>query len=359
MMKNSVILETFEEKYISEHINLGASVYSSQEVLSKDHLNWKHLQSPYGKSISVNLRNKLGLLVGRSFIQPRIFCVNSLISYSGGMVTDLLIKPDARNADALIAIIRAVKSPKQIEIILHTSNEASEQIYQKLFKFPIAFKLRASGLPIYFAKILQPYLKIPFFQVNIDPFFIIWRFALIVCFYMFTFFRKTKLMLEPSQADLLKIFQEFKSIAGSHFDRSPSFLKWRFTEGSLFNGRTRWIGFGNECTGYIVFKDANINGLKICLIMDVAMRRNLTWLEGVSLKFLCINIALKNSCDAIFNLSNTGNPALGWLRGFPFFNIPDSVLPHSTPIFIHASEKIFPIKDRKNTYITLADLDYF
>jgi len=144
-----------------------------------------------------------------------------------------------------------------------------------------------------------------------------------------------------------------------YFDRNPLFLKWRFIEGPLFNGQVKWIGFRGVCFGYLVFKQVQLSGLNVCVLMDVVMRRKLTFMEGVAIKLLAVKFALDAASDALFTLANTNNSALEWLGRFPFISIPDSLLPHPTPIFIHASEEMYPLLNRKSIYLTLADLDYF
>jgi hypothetical protein len=93
--------------------------------------------------------------------------------------------------------------------------------------------------------------------------------------------------------------------------------------------------------------------------MDFVMRRNLTRMEKIAIKLLVVKYALKLTSDVLFTLANTNNPALRWLRGLPFIIIPDRLLPHPTPIFIHSSEEIYPSSNHKSIYLTLADLDYF
>lgn len=358
-MVSYISTETFEEKMVDEHIKLGSSVYSSQQVISGKHLKWKHLEGPSGKSLSINLRDQSGVLVGRSFIQLRGFLPNSSLICNGGLVTDLVIDPKSRNAASLISITKAVKSQGAIDVAVHTSNELSDQIYQKLFKFPIYCKLGATGLPIYFKNFLRPHISFNLFLEFIDFVFILWRGGLALLSNFFCIFSNAKLISEPSRESVEEIFSKFKEIAGSHFERNLSFIKWRFQEGPIFNGKIEWVSFANQCTGYIAYREVTIHGLKVYLVMDVVMSRKLTWLEGVALKFISIERAIKNSCDAIFCIANSNNPSLKFLEGFPFISIPERLLPHPTPIFIHASEAIFPTENRKSIYLTLADLDYF
>ena len=57
-------------------------------------------------------------------------------------------------------------------------------------------------------------------------------------------------------------------------------------------------------------------------------------------------------------MGNQNNYMYKNILGYPFFKLPDSILPHSNPMFIHNipskhSDKI------KNINFTISDFDYF
>ena len=158
---------------------------------------------------------------------------------------------------------------------------------------------------------------------------------------------------------MAKIFEEYRRHAGAHFDRSLRFLTWRFSDGPLFNGKVEWVWSQGECIGYLVFKPVALSGLVVFVIMDAVFRRRLTLKEAITIKFLAARLAIAGSCDAVFTLVNIENSALKWLEGFPFIRIPDRHLPHSTPIFIHASNEYRSLEKQADIFFTLADLDYF
>jgi hypothetical protein len=356
---NSIGFDLFNKNKLSEHIAVGASVYSSPEVINSDHLLWKHLQNPYGPSTSVSLRNASEELVGRSFIQPRTFWITPSISCRGATVTDLVIMPAERNAASLISMTRAIKSPDGIDVVVHTSNDSSDLIYRKLFKFPIAFTLAATGLPLRVSNILKPHLANPTLRKAIELLVSPWRWLLRASGLVMGAVSDVKFAAEPSDSVMSEIFEEYRQYAGAHFERSPRFLKWRFSEGPLFNGKVEWVWCQGECLGYLAFKQVTLGGLVVFVIMDAVLRRRLTLKEAIALKFLAARLAIESSCDAVFTLVNIENSALKWLKGFPFFHIPDRHLPHPTPIFIHASNEHRSLEKHADLFFTLADLDYF
>lgn len=355
----SISLELFDQAKIPEHIDVGASVYSSPEVVNADHLRWKHLDGPYGPSLSVSLRGEAGVLVGRSFIQPRTFWVTPSTSCRGATITDLVITPAERNAASLISMTRAIKSPDGIDVVVHTSNDSSDLIYRKLFKFPIAFTLAATGLPLRVSNILKPHLANPTLRKAIELLVSPWRWVLRTSALITGAVSGVKFAAEPSDSVMSEIFEEYRHHAGAHFERSPRFLKWRFTAGPLFNGKFEWVWSQGECVGYLAFKQVTLGGLVVFVILDAVLRRRLTLKEAIALKFLAARLAIESSCDAVFTLANIENSALKWLKGFPFFHIPDRHLPHPTPIFIHASNEHRSLEKQVDVFFTLADLDYF
>jgi hypothetical protein len=356
---NLISFDAFDIESISEHVAVGASVYSSPEVINQEHLSWKHLKNPHGPSTSVSLRNEFGALVGRSFIQPRTFWITSGVSCRGATITDLVVKPTERNASTLIGMTRAIKAPEGFDVVVHTSNDVSDLIYRKLFKFPIAFTMVATGLPIRISNILKPHFNnqslIKVMELLVSP----WRWALRASAVLMGAISGVSLRAEPTDSAMSELFQEFRQHAGSHFERSQRFLNWRFSEGPLFNGRIEWVWSHGQCLGYLAFKQVNLGGLEVLVIMDSVLRRQLTPTEAIALKFISARLAVVGSCDAIFSLANTENSALKWLGGVPFVHIPDRHLPHPTPIFVHASNEYRSLEKRADLFFTLADLDYF
>ena len=355
----NISLEKMNYGAISEHIDLAKVVYQSCEVIDPLHIQWKHINGIGGPSFIVAARDDSGVLQGRSFLQPRTFFTDSETLVNGAVVTDLVVDPEARNASTLILLTKAIKSPKEVDVVIHTSNQISDILYKGLFKFPVACTLKATGIPLRLKNILKSYVKSTIILTCIDLFFSPYRQVLSFFSKIAFEFTGIRFVAEPDSEVVKEIFDSFNLISGAHFERSAAYLKWRFQDGPIFDGDIKWVGINNVCLGYVALRQVQINGVNICVIMDAVMQRDLSWAESVAIKFLTVSYALKNSYDAVFTLVNVNNSCLKWLKGFPFAVIPDHLLPHSTPIFIHASEKIYPALNRENVYLTLADLDYF
>jgi hypothetical protein len=295
-------------------------------------------------------------LNGRLFLQYRNFYVNCALNAAGSIVTDLLIDPKCRVASSFIAITRSIKSP-EIDIIFHTSNENSDIFYRNLFKFPVRFSLTAVGLPIDIYGLVKskwPTLRaiklLKIFSVPYKFFFVFLQ--KIICSF-------TKIKFSDQPVDQNSIFDKFRIRTGPHFERNQAFNYWRFATGPIFNGEIHWVWNNKECLGYLVFKKTKINHMSFYVVMDIIFTRDLSAFEKISVKLLMIKLAILSNCDALFVLVNLKNSSLSWIKGMPFFTIPDRYLPHSTPIYMHTtlSENVF--NKYENIFFTLADLDYF
>jgi len=356
---NKIRLEALRADGLDEQVAVGAAVYSTPEVTDREHLRWKHLGNPAGVSTSISARNAQGELVGRSFLQPRRVSLGVLDSCAGATVTDLVVKPEERNAATMISMTRAVRAPEGIDVVFHTSNEVSDIFYRKLFKFPVAFSLQAAGLPIGIAGAIRRF--VPSRVLGSLGNFLASPWRLLVGAAAGACARGTRLAFGPAPEAGCRaaVFRRFRAYAGPHLERDDSFVEWRFSKGTLFRGDVKWLWKKEECLGYLAFKPVELGGLKIMVIMDSVLSRPLSAGESVHLKLMAARVAADDGCDAVFTIANLQNPALKWMSGFPFVGIPDRYLPHPTPIFVHAAEGKRGALERPDLFFSLADLDYF
>jgi len=356
---NCITTEKLTAQELVDHIAVGSSEYSSPEVVNPDHVAWKHLDNPYGPSVSVSLRKESGELVGHSFLQPRMFCIGHGQVVSGATITDLVIVPAERIAAALIGMTRMAKSVECFDVVLHTSNHVSDVIYRKLFKFPVACTLVASALPLRVANALAAHVPIGWLRDGLDILVAPWRWLVKGAAALSGTVGRISFGVEPAASVADEIFEDFKGHAGPHFERNTAFLDWRFREGPVFKGQLLWVWCRRQCLGYIAVRKVSINGFDVLVVLDSVLRRPLNKLESVSVQLLCAREAVQAHCDAVFCLANQGNDALRWWSEAPFIRIPDSYLPHPTPIFVHTKGRSVGKVFGAGVFLTLADLDYF
>jgi hypothetical protein len=357
---SKINIELMSEDRISEHLELASLVYETPQVIEKIHFVWKHCVSPCGNSLCVALRNDEAKLVGRMLLQPRKFWVDRDKSLSGATITDLVIDPKHRSAAHFIGMVKAAKSPAGMALVIHTSNEVSEPLYRQLFKFKSAVELLALGLPVSIFRFLKPYIANSYLRRGLD---ILTIAPIRLCFRawagILTLFTKVRLGERPSDKELDVILKEFKSAAGPHFERTSDFIKWRISDSPLFPIHIEWLWQGKECLGYMAWQRIEKRELQIFVIIDLVTRRQLNTSQLRAMKLLAISLCIEHEMDAVFTLINVKNPLLEGLASFPFLRIPESQLPHPSPIYFHADDKDFPLDQRGATYLSLADLDFF
>ncbi|MEP2944646.1 MAG: hypothetical protein ABJN11_10410 [Lentilitoribacter sp.] len=346
---------------LDEQIELSKTEYPDDHFITtdKNHLSWKLLEAPYG-AIDATLMFDKDQMVGRSFRQQRPFLVShEAPPIQGATIFDVLIAEKSRNALATLNLIKQGSDLSDVDLILHGSNEFSHPLYSKLLRYPVAFSLTLKALPLRIANPLKKLVGFgpSFLDVLASPLHLL----ILLCFKLFSIFTNIQLSDdEISQENQEIIHLEFRSIAGPHFQRDNKFFKWRYKTGPIFNAKIVGIYKKRELLGYAALKQASFEGVKLGLVIDLQIRRELSYAERKAVTFGLVAQLVKNKTDAVAVLANFENKLLSRMFGFPFISIPDRFLPHENPIFVLTEIKDGnPLDGLRNTYYTLADLDYF
>ncbi|MEE1610163.1 hypothetical protein [Microvirga sp. CF3016] len=354
-----VRVEPIEIETISNHIALAQTTYSDPTTTDPDHFWWKHGQGHDGPSISVNLYNE-GKIVGRSVIMPRVFRPEPATTCRAGLVADLLLEPGHRSALNFMSLVRGQSKAPQIDLLVHTSNETSDPLYRKFLRYPVAFNLKAYGIPIRFHKLASKVAgrELPeALEALAAPWRITLRGAAAIGQKLNRISFDTGL---PSDSELESILDGFRAVAGPHFERSQAFLRWRFQEGPIFNGNIVTVRVRDQAIGYFVWRKLTLSGLNFIILMDVAFSNHInSSLRGVLWLYLS-RIGIHEGADVVFTMVNPANPMLARLVARPLIPISDNHLPHPTPIFLLPRNRDLAwLKGYGSTYMTLADIDYF
>jgi hypothetical protein len=344
-----------------DQIELSKKEYSDEHLVTVDlqHLSWKFLNCPY-EAVDATLMYKDDKLVGRSIRQFRPFHLSQTRkTMRGATISDLLISKESRNALSTINLIKKGSELNELDLILHGSNKYSLPIYSKLLKYPIAFSLSFKAVPIRIARPLKKYLGYCPFSVDI----LTLPLRVLVLLISKFLGKLTKLRLSNETIptnDLNEIHIGFRKIAGAHFQRDAQFFGWRYKEGPIFNADILGIKKDNKVVGYVAHKYTEFEGIKWGLVIDIQICRELKYIERAALKFGILAENLKYKVDAIGMLANFNNNVLSSIFSFPFLSIPNRFLPHPNPIFVLSNfEDEKQIDELKNTFYTLADMDYF
>jgi hypothetical protein len=343
---------------IPAHMALARTTYEDPILSDPAHFWWKHGSSPYGPSTSVGLYDEGEALVGRALVQPRAFYLGPSDSRRAGLVVDLLLVPSYRSAMNFIALVRNQPKQPDMGILIHTSNETSDPLYRKLLRYPVAFELKAYMLPLRILRIagkLTGRVLPALFELLTAP----WRGAL--SFGAALARRSIGIRVDeglPPDREFAELMQRFRATAGPHFERSRAFLEWRF-KGPIFRGDLATVRWKSQTIGYVGWRNVTLEGLNFFVVMDIVVVQKLSWLQRFALWLELARRASASGADALFIMLNRANPALAELIGWMLIPIPDSRLPHPTPIFVLPQDADLKSLPYISTYMTLADIDYF
>ncbi|MFN3557904.1 MAG: hypothetical protein ACK4UQ_01360 [Brevundimonas sp.] len=347
----------FDASSTSAHIALARTVYDTPATTDPDHWNWKHGTPPCGPSEVVALRSG-DRLVGRTLRTRKPFRLAADTVIEGATIADFVIDPAYRRADRTVRVIRAGSRLEGEGIILHGSNEMSDPLYRKLFKYPLVFELKSAVFPLRLRGALSKVTgrDLGFLDVLTIPWRLLARavgaIAAKLCGVQVT-------EGLPSDPEVEAMLQAFRSGAGPHFERDLAFINWRFRTGPLFNARLYSIRVHGVFRGYLAMRAVEVDGFRFEVVVDAAHDLTLSAGQLLAVRLAMIGRAARTSADGVFVMANFGNPVLRKLFGAPLIPVPDRALKHPTPIFAHVRiDRENRLKALGRTFMTLADIDY-
>lgn len=343
---------------IDAQLALARTAYDDPLAVDRGHFWWKHGLNPCGPSVAVGLFDD-ERIVGRSLLQRRDFRIDSKTTRRAALVTDLLIAPDYRSTQNFLSLV-AGQSDTGVDLLIHTSNQNSDILYRRLLEYPVAFNLKAFALPLRGRRILQSTFGAAMPEIA-EALSYPWRVLLRGGAALIS--RLAGLHLEeglPDEAEFERSMKRFHSIAGPHFDRTYAFLQWRFERGPVFRGRIETLRIRGEVQGYVAWRNLTLEGLEFLVLMDMALAAPLSPLAHWA---LCLELAERGAetgADLIFVMVNPANKLLAPFADLPLIPVPDSRLPHLTPLYVLPQrEELRSLQTDASTYLMLADIDYF
>lgn len=357
-----VKIQEFRAVDIPAHVDVAYETYDRPEVIDEDQLTWKHLETPFGPSEAVVLLdiNVKGRLHGRSFIMPRPFVTKGEKIVRGATVADLVLRPESRNAGRLIAMVKATKQLENHDIVLHSSNEVSDVFYRKMFKFPVRFSLASAGLPVRLGSYVRKSGKSPVLAQLANLALLPARLAMPLIRWVTGAATGLKLGDAPDPVSMDAIHKGHHIRTGPQFERSAKYVDWRYRKGPI--SRSDVVGLykkGGEAIGYAALRSVTLDEIRFCVLMDLITRRALSSAELMAFKFAMIDWTRKTGGDIAFAMFNPEHLELAKLSNFPFVRVPDSALPHPSPIFLHQKAGTLDDDSAKSLFFMVGDLDYF
>jgi hypothetical protein len=348
---------------VAAHVALAATTYPGAPPSESGHFRWKHLANPNGASIAITLAGVTSddPMRGHVFVQQRPWVCAGGSEHAAGLITDLVLAPDARNARSFIALMTEARATTDIQLILHTSNETSDALYRRLLRYPVALELRAYGVP-------TGRLRIPAgdgargaiigIAASIGGVVLGW-----IARGLAPVLRRTAGLrvssARPCERMVDAALERFRRAAGAHLRRDTEYLAWRF-EHAPDGADLRWLRLRDGAIGYLATARVQVGDLHALGIQDVAISRPPRKLEGIALRTTVVADAARAGAGVALGLWNPAARLSRWMTGLPFIQVPAGLLPHESPIFASIDDSLNDAAvDLASAYVTLGDLDYF
>lgn len=353
-----VLVSLFKEENLSEFVELSQTEYSSLDTTDASHVRWKHIDSPYGASTYIRLI-KNDKTIGRALLQPRLMYTDRG-EFHSACIGDVLINSLHRSPPTnFINLTKSSANVPKFSSVYHTSNEVTEAFYQKLFRFPNPFSLKAYGFPV---RLTNLFFKISGYRINCLD-WLVSPFHWLNNFFVSILMRLSKLDVSerlPDDEMLSELSLKSLHNSGPFLSRSNSFLKWRLIDAPLWKAKVFCISRKGRFLGYVATRSIKLEGLRFFVVIDFLMDTEMVFFERIAFRLWLIKQTVGSGDDALFTMINPISKASRVCVGFPFTKIPDKFLPHRTPIFVRAyGDESKEVQCQKSMHMTLADLDYF
>lgn len=323
--------------------------YSDKNATDLELIKWKFVNSQSNNSYHLTLNDDQGSVKGRAVLNERFLNVSNVKSLLT-QVTDLLVV--GSDLKSFITIIKNYKILKNA-CVIHTSNLNSEKIYLKFFKFKKLLSLSAFALPVRLDNFFPNLLKLAIFKF----FFSIYSFVIFTIFSIINALNNVRFQVLNSQEISSRDFEYF-SVYQTSLLKTSETIRWRYFD-SPYNYQIFRIYLSNIDIGFIVTRQATLNGLTFLIIMDFVPNQKLSFIALLRIRLKLVSLSLEYKVDALFGMFNAQNDIGRGFFKFPFFKVPDRFLPHGTPIFISSNNKDLNLDGLSEMYFSLSDLDYF
>lgn len=346
----------FDHAQVSAFCAFSRKYYDNVQTTDEDFVAWKFpVDGPFAAH---HLTYEVGDAVqGRAVLCRRPFHFHGQ-DLTLTQPSDLLIDPDVSGAACLVQLVNAYPEADS-QGIVHTSNEKSEFIYKRLFKFEQITELTSVTMPVAIENVLpRRWAFLPARALLWIAGWVIEFFYLLVLAYSQTGARTPAAAPRPVAADDPKLSNAFKRLAPAQITRNRDFLAWRYAEAPM-DYRELHVTADGETLAKVVYRLAEYRGISSLVIMDWLIARPLSLAEKAACLVDLRRIARRHGAIQVYYLGNFRNLVVRHLGGFGFFPIPDRLLPHASPIFGYAFEDPLTGNRLKDIYLTLGDLDYF
>jgi len=345
------------EKLLDLYSELSKAEYGNDAPDSDSrYLRWKVLANPQGPSYAVSVFRGESL-IGRITIQRRTVWHEGE-SFQGGNVVDLLIAPDHRGIRSFLSLMSPLRTSPGFDFLYCTPNHRSLPLYRSLLRWPEPLQLDAFACIIDLRAVAQKRLgRIP--GLVAFPLSAAWSGALEL-----QRFTAHESSLEydariPSTAELKSLVSDVVPRSGTIGDRSPQFLRWRFSDAPHTRYELEFVYRAGTLAAYSVTRRMSYLGYEVLFLMDLLVAHSVDARDRLALRQRLVRRAHESEAELIVALVNASCRAETRALGLPFVKVPMSVMPREMPLSVLTLTDRLPQRlfDRQGFFMSAADFD--
>ena len=360
-MATSIRVGVAAEERIEPFLRLTETYYSDKPVNVAAVVRWRHLATPSGPSTTVELIDG-DEAVGRMWIQVHEWSVGGRVVRAANPC-DFLIREDHRRLPAFISLFKATMNESQqlADLVYHTSNPLTDDLYRKLMKLRPVTELDGALLPVrpFGAAQAAGLFKSGVLGRVADGVFA----AAVGLIGRLSYLTGLRLDKAPSTNEQERILAEFVAEEPLCGRRTKTHRDWRCHGAGPIVYQEHWLSQGGRSLGYILTSDREINGIKACFVIDIVVPGRPSRLVLWSVWMQVAAMAAERERHAVFFLYNRANPRLKRLASLPMVKVSRERLPQQIPIFVRPSKSsdpaVFDNVAWSSGYFVLSDFDMF
>lgn len=344
----------FSSEEVERFCDFSETYYDQMETNDVSFVTWKMKCNTSQPAEHLTIEED-GKMLGRAALFTRTY-VTEIGSFTATQVTDLLVKPNVANPAIMITLVKNY-TKLEPDFSFNTSNEKSDLIYRKLFKFEKVIEMVNLAVPLRTSRFLKDRLgplSAPVAWVADAVLSSLW----LAVEWILEALSGLESATRDSPCANQQFFDDFREACPRQILRSSEFMRERY-EQSIFDYRFIHITNAGKMIAQAPIRVAEFSGIRALVVLDVLSSEKLGSNIRRSLMKELLKQARETKSDLIYWLQNDNCEYLKPLYRFPLVKVPSSLLPHPTPIYFKSLNSNLNGTDFHDSYISLGDLDYF
>lgn len=360
-MATRTVIGVASEERLASFLALTATHYQDEPVNDPAYVRWRHLDGPSGPSATVELIDGDDV-VGRMWINVVAWSVGGRDVRAANPV-DFLIREDHRRLPAFMGLFRSTmnESLQRAELVYHTSNPLTDDLYRKLMKLEPVTELDGALVPTrpFGAAEAAGVFRSGAVGRMLDSVYAIGARAA----GMVSRLAGVRLGSAPSPADQDEVVRCFVAEEPVCNSRSAAHRAWRHAGAGAIRYEEQWIHRRGRPIGYVVTSDRDIDDIRGCFVVDLVLPGRPSALTVAAVWLQVAAGAARRGRHAVFFFHNRANPRLARLARLPMITVARSRLPQRVPVFVRPARDADPgllaDVDLAAGYFVLTEFDMF